>query len=61
MSGFSLAGLPLTEALTHSYTAHFPNIAEYCDGKAHQVEITAYWADGSVAGKKQVTTVFTKD
>lgn len=61
MSGFSLAGYSLSDALTHSYIAHFPNIAEYCDGKAHQVEITAYWADGSVAGKKLITTVFTED
>ncbi len=52
-SGVSLHNLPVTDAIRNTYIIRFSNIAEFMDGKSHEVKITIYDEDESVKAERK--------
>ena len=57
-AGVSLSGLPVTGAMTHSYTITIKNIIKFMDGKSHRVHVTVLTPDHSVRADKVFSVVF---
>lgn len=52
-SGVSLQNLPVTAAIQNSYIIRFSNIAQFMDGKSHEVKVTIYAEDGSIRAERK--------
>ena len=57
-SGISLQDLPVTAAIQNSYVIRFSNIAQFMDGKYHEVKVTIYAEDGSVRAERKFSMKF---
>ena len=57
-SGVSLQNLPVTAAIQNSYIIRFSNIAQFMDGKYHEVKVTIYAEDGSVRAERKFSMKF---
>ena len=49
----SLQNLPVTAAIQNSYIIRFSNIAQFMDGKSHEVKVTIYAEDGSIRAERK--------
>ena len=52
-SGITLQDLPVTSAIQNSYIIRFSNVAQFMDGKYHEVKVTIYAEDGSVRAERK--------
>ena len=59
-SGVSLQNLPVTAAIRNSYIIRFSNIAQFMDGKSHEVKITIFDEDESVRAERKFYMTFGK-
>ncbi len=57
-SGVTLESLPVSGAMANSYIIRFTNIAEFMDGKSHEVVITILSADGKTKAEKTFYMTF---